>query len=103
MFNNFKKSTIFNFYFKVKCQHHLTDKRELRASLSEIQKTNSENEVEIATGKKTNSKKLPDENLQFQGPQCLLCLFVRSRNCLTYRLSIYISISQLVEYSVSNK
>jgi len=27
---------------EVKCQHHLTDKRELRASLSEIQKNNSE-------------------------------------------------------------
>ena len=26
---------------EVKCQHHLTDKRELRASLSEIQKNNS--------------------------------------------------------------
>ena len=27
---------------EVKCQHHLTDKRELRASLSEVQKNNSD-------------------------------------------------------------
>ena len=30
---------------EVKCQHHLTDKRELRASLSEIQKNNSDLQV----------------------------------------------------------
>jgi len=32
---------------EVKCQHHLTDKRELRASLSEIQKTNSELQISM--------------------------------------------------------
>ncbi len=30
---------------EVKCQHHLSDKRELRANLSEIQKTNSDLQV----------------------------------------------------------
>ena len=33
------------FVLQVKCQHHLTDKRELRANLSEVQKTKSEIEV----------------------------------------------------------
>jgi len=33
---------------EVKCQHHLSDKRELRANLSEIQKTNSETQSRLS-------------------------------------------------------
>jgi len=57
---------------EVKCQHHLTDKRELRASLSEIQKTNSDMQSRIGemesmlSNEKTRRMSDAEEWKQFQ-------------------------------------